>query len=218
MGPHSSFTLSLSTGGPQGCVLSPFLYFLYTHDCIPACIFKFADDTTVETGLPTEVRSSKEVQGHSLWCTENILALNIKITDSALKDDAGWPSTTVSKHWLGRKSLQHQIPAQQQLFFLRTLRKAGLSQQRLSMGHLCSTATAQQLTKRFCRESLRLHKRSQTHSSPPWKASTAPIAYKKLKCWRSHITWPTSCLNSSTLVVDTERLLSPLSHWTRHTS
>lgn len=32
VGPHTSSTLSLSTGSPQGCVLSPFLYALYTYD------------------------------------------------------------------------------------------------------------------------------------------------------------------------------------------
>lgn len=35
VGPHIFTVLGLSTGSPQGCVLSPQLYTFYTHDCIP---------------------------------------------------------------------------------------------------------------------------------------------------------------------------------------
>ncbi|KAK3573704.1 hypothetical protein QTP86_032060, partial [Hemibagrus guttatus] len=51
IGNSFSSTTTLSTGAPQGCVLSPLLYTLLTHDCAAMhssnYIVKFADDTTV---------------------------------------------------------------------------------------------------------------------------------------------------------------------------
>ncbi|KAI2652501.1 hypothetical protein H4Q32_005735 [Labeo rohita] len=51
MGRYVSASLTLSTGAPQGCVLSPLLYSLYTYDCVATTnsttIIKFADDTVV---------------------------------------------------------------------------------------------------------------------------------------------------------------------------
>ncbi|KAK3537430.1 hypothetical protein QTP70_009978 [Hemibagrus guttatus] len=51
VGKHVSLSLTLNTGAPQGCVLSPQLYSLYTNHCVATSsstkIIKFADDTAV---------------------------------------------------------------------------------------------------------------------------------------------------------------------------
>ena len=56
VGNNNSTPLILNTGAPQGCILNPLLYLLFTHDCgamhASNSIIKFADDTTV-VGLIT---------------------------------------------------------------------------------------------------------------------------------------------------------------------
>lgn len=86
LGPHHSSTFTLSTGSPQGCVLSPLLYTLYTFDCFPThptnSIIKYADYTTM-IGLilnGNETGYRYKVVRLSSWYSKNNLSLNVQKT------------------------------------------------------------------------------------------------------------------------------------------
>jgi hypothetical protein len=77
VGNNTSDTLIINTGAPQGCVLRPLLYSLFTHDCMArhdSNTIKFADDTTV-VGLISD--NDEEVSDLARWCQNNNLSLNI---------------------------------------------------------------------------------------------------------------------------------------------
>ena len=81
-----STPLILNTVAPHGCVLSPLLYSLFTHDCVAMhasnAIIKFADDTTVVDLITNngETAYREKVRALGVWCQENNLSLNVNKT------------------------------------------------------------------------------------------------------------------------------------------
>ena len=82
----------LNSGAPQGCVLSPTLYTLYTNDYrvkhSDTSLIKFADDSAFQ-GLFTNGLDSnyiEEVHRFVKWCEENYLILNVSITKEMIID------------------------------------------------------------------------------------------------------------------------------------
>lgn len=167
VGPHLSSALRTSTGSPQGCVLSPLLYTLYTHDCTPThpnnTIIKFADDTTV-VGLISggdETAYRMEVERLSAWCTTNNLILNTSKSKEIIVafrrckpdiqptiingdrvemvSDFRFLGTYISEDltWTANTTAILK-KAQQRLYFLRILRKNNLKRELLLSFYHCS--------------------------------------------------------------------------------
>ena len=87
-----SETIIVNTGAPQGCVLSAFLFTIYTTDCTSSSkevvILKYADDTVI-VGLlhnDNETVYRNEVDRFVKWCDDNHLNLNVSKTKEMIVD------------------------------------------------------------------------------------------------------------------------------------
>ncbi len=155
VGHNTSSTTTLSTGAPQGCVLSPLLFTLLTHDCTAKFssnhIIKFADDTSV-VGLISnndETHYREEVAQLAEWCGANNLSLNVEKTKEVVMDfrrnSVDHPPLTIDTSTVERVSSTKFLgvhitedltwttntksiskKAQQHLHFLRRLKRASL--------------------------------------------------------------------------------------------
>lgn len=87
VGERLSEELVLNTGAPQGCVLSPVLFSIYTNEmtCNTSVLtlIKFADDMALVARLKDEHSLSQYflfIDSLSSWCDSSFLELNIKKT------------------------------------------------------------------------------------------------------------------------------------------
>ena len=87
-----SNTIYTSTGAPQGTVLSPFLFTLYTADCRMSCetchLQKFSDDSAVVGCITGEDESMyrESITQFIDWCESNFLVLNVSKTKEMVVD------------------------------------------------------------------------------------------------------------------------------------
>ena len=87
---------------PQGCVLSPMLFSIYTNhmnlQTAVTCLFKFADDMAL-VGLLLNENSLATYFSHVLllneWCEESFLEINVGKTKELVKGEKKWKNVRV---------------------------------------------------------------------------------------------------------------------------
>lgn len=88
----TSDVICINTGVPQGCVLAPIMFTLYTNDCVSnygSCsIIKYADDTVVLGKISRDNAAEylAQVSDFTGWCQSSYLDLNVKKTKEMIFD------------------------------------------------------------------------------------------------------------------------------------
>ena len=90
---YTSSTMFTNTGAPQGTVLAPTLFSIYTNDCVSATngtnLLKYADDTAIESFIKSEEDVSqyfRTIETFIEWCDRNYLQINVKKTKEMIFD------------------------------------------------------------------------------------------------------------------------------------
>ena len=86
-----SSSRSISTGSPQGTVLSPVLFTLYTSDCTgtrTTLVIKYSDDTAIEGSSNSDSVYFAAVERFRTWCKDNWLDLSVIKTKVDLRKKA----------------------------------------------------------------------------------------------------------------------------------
>ena len=161
---HLSSSRSVSTGAPQGSVISPVLYTLYTDDCRstnPGITYiKYCVDTVIMDTTNTPGQLQAEMDIFAEWCRRNCLDLNPSKTKEVVVDFRKNPTIiptlsvnnllveraesyrylgTIIDHRLTFQSNSETIfsKCQQRLFFLRKLRRLQVHQSVLTAYYKC---------------------------------------------------------------------------------
>lgn len=166
IGNRTSARIITNIGTPQGCVLSPILYTLFTYDCVAShkdnIILKFADDTAVIGRIAggDEAAYRREVASLVSWCGDNNLILNMEKTKEMIVDmrkersmhqplfiqelevervsNFKYLGVHISEDLTWKPHVTQLVKkAQQRLFFLRRLRRFGMSSDILNNFYNC---------------------------------------------------------------------------------